>query len=72
MVLLKQPLSRVTVGSIGLAFAGVVVLSLDGISKESSAGAPNPVLGDIVMLFGKSLFHCQNRSFRVSEQDVAR
>jgi len=54
MLLLKQPLSRVTVGSIGLAFAGVVVLSLDGISKESSAGAPNPVLGDIVMLFGES------------------
>jgi len=54
MLLLKQPLSRVTVGSIALAFAGVVVLSLDGMSKESSVGAPNPVLGDVVMMFGKS------------------
>lgn len=53
MVLLKQPLSRVTVGSIGLAFAGVVVLSLDGMSKEGSVGAPNPMLGDIVMMFGE-------------------
>jgi drug/metabolite transporter (DMT)-like permease len=51
MVLLKQPLSRITVGSIGLAFAGVIVLSLDGLKGETT-GAPNPLLGDIIMMFG--------------------
>ena len=52
MWLLKTPLSRVTVGSIGLAFVGVIVLSLDGL-EGATEGAPNPLLGDIVMMVGK-------------------
>lgn len=54
MILLKQPLSRVTVGSIALAFLGVLVLALDGIKGEASEGAPYPMLGDLVMTFGTS------------------
>jgi drug/metabolite transporter (DMT)-like permease len=53
MILLKQPLSRITLGSIALAFAGVLVISLAG-EGEGGEGAPsNRSLGDIVMLFGK-------------------
>lgn len=54
MILLKEPLSKVTAGSIGLAFVGVIVLSLDGLDGESHAGAPNAMLGDIIMMFGES------------------
>ena len=54
MWLLKQPLSRVTAGSIALAFAGVVVLSWSGLQEGSSEeDAPNPMLGDIIMMFGE-------------------
>lgn len=65
MVLLKQPLSRITVGSIALAFAGVIVLSLDGLKGETT-GAPNPLLGDIIMMFGKSM--CSVRTSHVAIQ----
>ena len=58
MILLKQPLSRVTVGSIGLAFLGVLVLALDGMKGEASEGAPYPMLGDLVMTFGEWLGRC--------------
>jgi len=52
MILLKQPLSRITLGSIALAFAGVLVISLAG-EGEGGEGAPsNRSLGDIIMLFG--------------------
>lgn len=66
MMLLKQPLSRVTAGSIALAFAGVIVISFaggdDDGSGESAKGdgevggegvAQNRVLGDLVMMCGK-------------------
>ncbi|WVQ96094.1 hypothetical protein IAU59_003195 [Kwoniella sp. CBS 9459] len=51
LLLLGTPLSKVTVASIGLAFAGVVVISLDGMGngKGNLAGR---VVGDGVMLFG--------------------
>ncbi|WVF68554.1 hypothetical protein IAT40_003322 [Kwoniella sp. CBS 6097] len=51
LILLGTPLSKVTVGSIGLAFAGVVVISLDGMGngKGNIAGR---VVGDGIMLFG--------------------
>lgn len=55
MILLKQPLSRITLGSIALAFSGVLVISLAGDDEGEDAGdgAPsNRTLGDIVMLFG--------------------
>lgn len=56
MVLLKQPLSRITLGSIALAFSGVLVISLAGGAEEEGegVGAPsNRTLGDLVMLFGE-------------------
>lgn len=54
MILLKQPLSRVTLGSIFLAFSGVLVISLAGDGEEGGAGQPsNRTLGDLVMLFGQ-------------------
>jgi drug/metabolite transporter (DMT)-like permease len=59
MILLKQPLSRVTVGSIGLAFSGVVVLSLDGIGEagegegKGEGGGRGRAFGDLVMMFGE-------------------
>lgn len=55
MILLKQPLSRVTLGSIALAFSGVLVISLAGDGEEGGEGQPsNRTLGDLVMLFGES------------------
>lgn len=61
MVLLRQPLSRVTVGSIGLAFAGVVVLSMDGMGEGGGEAAEGDdvkvkgrAFGDMIMMFGKS------------------
>lgn len=64
MVLLRQPLSRVTVGSIGLAFAGVVLLSMDGMGEETGdkgekgaggeeVGQRGRAFGDLVMMFGE-------------------
>lgn len=57
MWLLGEKLSRVTVGSIALAFAGVVVLSLDGLKEEEEGGAEGRgrAFGDIVMLIGAFL-----------------
>lgn len=55
MLLLKQPLSKTTVGSIALAFAGVIVISLDGLGgegTEESSAASSRMLGDVVMMFG--------------------
>ncbi|RSH93474.1 hypothetical protein EHS25_007830 [Saitozyma podzolica] len=52
MLLLKQPLSRTTVGSIALAFAGVIVLSLAGSEVDDGGGASNRFLGDVVMMGG--------------------
>ena len=56
MLLLKQPLSRITVASICLAFAGVLVIVLAGAggdgAEEGNVVAPNRVLGDIVMTIG--------------------
>ena len=55
MLLLKQPLSRVTVASICLAFAGVLVIVFAGAGAGEAEGdvvAPNRVLGDIVMTIG--------------------
>jgi drug/metabolite transporter (DMT)-like permease len=55
MILLKQPLSRVTVGSIGVAFMGVIVIALAGMGGEKEKeGASNRMLGDVVMMFGWS------------------
>ena len=51
MLLLRQPLSKITVGSIALAFGGVVVIALAGVTGDGEA--PNPVLGDIVMMCGE-------------------
>ena len=56
MLLLKQPLSRVTVASICLAFGGVLVIVFAGASEgdeDQAAGARNRVLGDIVMTGGE-------------------
>jgi drug/metabolite transporter (DMT)-like permease len=52
MILLKQPLSRVTLGSIFLAFAGVLVISLAGDGDAGDRAPSNRTMGDIVMLFG--------------------
>ena len=52
MLLLKQPLSRTTLGSIVLAFAGVLVISLAGAVGGEEEGASNRFLGDGVMMFG--------------------
>jgi drug/metabolite transporter (DMT)-like permease len=57
MLLLKQPLSRTTAGSIALAFAGVIVLSLagtEGGGEDDQAGGSNRFFGDIVMMGGRS------------------
>lgn len=55
MILLKQPLSRVTLGSIFLAFSGVLVISLADDGDGGGEGAPrNRTLGDLVMLLGMS------------------
>lgn len=51
MWLLGERLSRVTAGSIALAFAGVIVLSLDGLKDEQGPGRGR-AFGDIVMLIG--------------------
>ncbi|OCF39537.1 hypothetical protein I317_06646 [Kwoniella heveanensis CBS 569] len=51
LLLLGTPLSKVTVGSIGLAFAGVVVISLDGMGS-GEGNLAGRVIGDGVMLFG--------------------
>lgn len=55
MLLLSQPLSRVTVGSIGMAFAGVVVLSLDGMGGEGEDAGPTRgrAFGDMIMMIGR-------------------
>jgi drug/metabolite transporter (DMT)-like permease len=57
MLLLGQPLSRVTIGSIGLAFVGVVVLSVDGmgesVPEEGGVQVRGRAFGDMVMMFGK-------------------
>jgi hypothetical protein len=53
MILLKQPLSKVTIGSIGLAFAGVLVIALAGEGGDKE-GASNRALGDLVMMLGMS------------------
>lgn len=59
MILLKQPLSRVTLGSIFLAFSGVLVISLAGEGDDGDRAPSNRSLGDIIMLFGMS--HCETR-----------
>ncbi|OCF61909.1 hypothetical protein L486_01572 [Kwoniella mangroviensis CBS 10435] len=51
MLLLRQPLSKITVGSIVLAFTGVVVISVDGM-ESGEEGLVGRVVGDAVMLFG--------------------
>jgi drug/metabolite transporter (DMT)-like permease len=53
MILLKQPLSRVTLGSIFLAFAGVLVISLAGDGDAGDRAPSNRSMGDIIMLIGK-------------------
>ena len=57
MMLLKQPLSRITVASICLAFGGVLVIVLAGASNKDDGneetGARNRILGDIVMTGGE-------------------
>lgn len=67
MLLLGQPLSRVTIGSIGLAFAGVVVLSMDGMSEGEAGGSGTDgeevkvrgrAFGDAIMMFGESRLSC--------------
>lgn len=57
MWLLGEQLSRITVGSIALAFAGVIVLSLDGLKEGEEEGTEGKgrAFGDIVMLIGTSL-----------------
>jgi hypothetical protein len=75
MLLLKQPLSRTTVGSIALAFAGVIVLSLAGSEVDDGGGASNRFLGDVVMMGGTSLLVCHLCSaphVRLSPQTPAR
>ncbi|ORX37911.1 hypothetical protein BD324DRAFT_623774 [Kockovaella imperatae] len=56
MLLLKQPLSRITIGSICMAFAGVLVIVFAGSSKSNGTsvdnGPKNRVLGDIIMTGG--------------------
>ena len=54
MLLLKQPLSRITLGSIFLAFSGVLVISLADGESGGERAPSNRSLGDIIMLFGKS------------------
>ncbi|WVW86787.1 hypothetical protein I302_108841 [Kwoniella bestiolae CBS 10118] len=51
MMLLGQPLSRITMGSIALAFTGVVVISVDGLG-DVKEGLMGRVVGDGIMLFG--------------------
>jgi len=55
MMLLKTPLSRTTVGSIALAFAGVIVIAFAGTGGrvEEGGGPRNRGLGDLVMMFGE-------------------
>lgn len=51
MLMLGEPLSKITMGSIVLAFAGVIVLSL---APGGEAGEYKyRLLGDLVMLFGR-------------------
>ena len=54
MWLLGEKLSRITVGSIALAFAGVIVLSSDGLQEEEETEGRGRAFGDIVMLIGAS------------------
>jgi hypothetical protein len=77
MLLLKQPLSRTTVGSIALAFAGVIVLSLAGSEVDDGGGASNRFLGDVVMMGGTSVYSSMPSAFctahvRPSPQTPAR
>ena len=55
MLLLKTPLSRTTVASIALAFAGVIVISFAGSGgqTEDGVGPRNRGLGDLIMMLGK-------------------
>ena len=56
MWLLGERLSRITVGSIALAFAGVIVLSLDGLKEDDDdAEGRGRAFGDLIMLIGTSL-----------------
>ncbi|KAK4685997.1 hypothetical protein P7C73_g4138, partial [Tremellales sp. Uapishka_1] len=52
MLMLGTPLSRWTLGSIALAFAGVVVIALGGKGESDAAQGDRRVLGDGIMLFG--------------------
>ena len=59
MLLLKEPLSRITVGSICLAFGGVLLICLAGAGGEEgdeTVGASHRVIGDLIMLFGQLSF----------------
>ncbi|KAL0250012.1 hypothetical protein I308_103315 [Cryptococcus tetragattii IND107] len=51
LLLLKETLNRVTIGSIVLAFMGVIVISVDGMG-EGGEEARKRALGDSIMLFG--------------------
>lgn len=54
LLLLKEPLNKVTVWSIILAFMGVIIISIDGMD-EGGEEAGKRALGDSIMLFGKSI-----------------
>lgn len=65
--LLKQPLSKVMLGAITLAFGGVVVITLGGLasSNDGSSGeevVKNRFLGDIIMAIGTCLPPCSAAS----------
>ncbi|WRT69557.1 uncharacterized protein IL334_006544 [Kwoniella shivajii] len=51
MILLGTPLSKTTTLSILLAFTGVVVISIDGLT-DGTEGMLGRVIGDSIMLFG--------------------
>ncbi|OXM78991.1 hypothetical protein C364_03469 [Cryptococcus neoformans Bt63] len=51
LLLLKEPLNKVTVWSIILAFMGVIIISIDGMD-EGGEEAGKRALGDSIMLFG--------------------
>lgn len=54
LLLLKETLNKVTIGSIVLAFMGVIVISVDGMG-EGGEEARKRALGDSIMLFGESI-----------------
>ncbi|KAK8849577.1 hypothetical protein IAR55_004912 [Kwoniella newhampshirensis] len=51
LLFLRLPVSKVTIGSVLLAFLGVVVISLDGV-QDSGKEMGRRALGDGIMLFG--------------------